>query len=123
MAVCADCDEDDSSVFWVCSALQNSDPKTFELLGSDFGQDKNNTYYQGVILGGVDQETFEVLKHAYAKDQYRVYFRYNILTEADAETFETKAYDDYSEYCEDSPVDAWDKNAYYLGGFKVCDRD
>ena len=70
--------------------LQNSDAKTFEILGYYIAKDKNNVYYKGTKIENVDSASVKTFGNFIGKDKNRVFYitGNEDIKDADAESFE-----------------------------------
>ena len=74
--------------------IEGANSKSFEVIGYDWGKDKNNVYYHSSIVDGADPEFFELIGKdgifgatSYAKDNNHIYYRDSILDNVDPKTF------------------------------------
>ena len=70
--------------------LQNSDAKTFEILGYYIAKDKNNVYYKGTKMENVDSASVKTFGNFIGKDKNRVFYitGNEDIKDADASSFE-----------------------------------
>ena len=70
--------------------LQNSDAKTFEILGYYIAKNKNNVYYKGTKMENVDSASVKTFGNFIGKDKNRVFYitGNEDIKDADAESFE-----------------------------------
>jgi hypothetical protein len=91
--------------------LSEADPKTFKVIGEEFGEwgaDKQSVYSQWIRVDNSDPQTFQFIDSSFSKDKNNVYFLRNRLDGADPSSFEVIA-DNVAK----------DKNAIFAFGKKM----
>lgn len=110
--------KDKNRVYFKYSPVNNADPETFKVYGSNYYQqyahDKDRVYFEGKLIPWADPETFKVLREQpyegcsidnYGLDKNYVYFETDIVKGANPKTFEGM----WNGFGRD------DKNSYYRG--------
>lgn len=106
--------KDDTTVYYNCQPIAESDPKTYKLLskGYGFGVDKNNVYRLTKKINSADPKTFTSLGDDYSKDKQNVYYLNEKVEGSDPISFFVLS-NNYSK----------DKNNVYYFGKKIFGAD
>lgn len=91
---------DDTQVYYSGEVLENVDPQTFEVLGSELGKDKDRVFSRTSVLSE-DPENFVALKDGFYKDSKAV-FRNDRIVSNDPMHFNFLKTEDGITYCSDS---------------------
>jgi hypothetical protein len=75
--------------------LKKANRKSFQVLGSGFGRDQQNVYFEKTRLKGAHAPTFQVLPPLWGKDKNNVYYAETRLPGADPESFVVLSSHDY----------------------------
>ena len=74
--------------------LPDSDPATFEDVGSCYYKDKSHVWYLERLVEGADPATFELIGKGYAKDKTHIYYNEKLVTDVDYDSFTIDQYGD-----------------------------
>lgn len=86
--------KDKRDVYWRGDIVSFANGLEFTDMGSGYGKDKKNIYYEGKTIGTLYPK-FRVLPNGYAKDNRNVYFRGRVTT-ADPVSFQVLKNKDYA---------------------------